>query len=304
MVSVATQPDVAQGVDPHDSAGPAPERSAPAVLARLEDPIEEGLLVEAPGLVGLAVDQRAGRATALVLEGFEVVELLRRLDQGDPRIVEIAQGAHEEIGRGDMVGVQHADVVRIDDPEGVVEIAGLGVFMGRAGDVLRAEFRGELGHLGPVAVVEDPRLVRDMHRHGGRHGRHQDLEPLVVGRDEHGDLAIRLGHVVRLRSSINVPQGDREQEQPDEGVDLEDEQRDREPPDVQGERPARAPDEVAEGDGQRCHGDGPDRPGPPAGFRSRDRATGDRRAEPPDAGPSGEVLWHTGQSRVVLQGPP
>ena len=49
-----------------------------------------------------------------VLERVRVVELLRRLDEGDARILEIAERPHEELVGGDVVGVEDRDEVGVD----------------------------------------------------------------------------------------------------------------------------------------------------------------------------------------------
>jgi len=244
------QSDSAQCGDPNDRPGPAPERAAPAVLAGLQDAVEEGLLVEAFRAGTVGIGQRPGRATALVFEGLEVVEVLRRLDQGDPRIVEVAEGVHQEVRRRDVIGVEDPDEVGVDLAEGVVQVARLGMFVGRAREVLRTEVGGQSRDLGPVTVVEHPGLMRDAHRHGRGDGRGEHLEALVVGRDQDRDPGRRGRDIVRGGPAVDIPQREGEQRETDERVDLEDEERDRDPPDVECERPARAPDEVRQTDRQ------------------------------------------------------
>ena len=90
--------DVAQGGDPDDGAGAAPERAAPAVLARLEHPAEQRLFVEPLAVAG----------DGIVLERVVVVELLRCLDQRDLRIVEIADRPHQQVAVRHVVGVEEA----------------------------------------------------------------------------------------------------------------------------------------------------------------------------------------------------
>ena len=123
----------------------------------------------------------------LVLERVVVVELLGRLHQRHARIVEVADGADQEVRVRDVVGVQHRHEVGLDDRQGVVEVAGLRVRVLLAGEVPHAEVPGQAPDLRPVAVVEHPGLVAEAHRGGRRDGRDQDLDALVVGGHEDRD---------------------------------------------------------------------------------------------------------------------
>ena len=170
--------NVAQGSHSENRAGPAPERRAPAVLAGLEHAIEEGLLVEA----------RLALARC-VLEGVGVVELLGRLDEGEPLILEIAERPHEELVRRDVVGVEDRDEVGVDLLEGMVHVAGLGMLVSRPGQVARAQGSRQARDLGSVAIVEDPCLVIESHRNSGGDRWREDVGRLVVGRYEDSDSA-------------------------------------------------------------------------------------------------------------------
>ena len=197
----------------------------------------------------------------MVLEALLVVEVLRGLHQGDERVVEVAEGVAEQVAVGDVVGVQDGDDVGVDVLERVVDVAGLRVAVLLAGEVARAEGPGQLGDLRPVAVVEHPGLVRDVDRHGGGDGRQQDLERLVVGRDEHREPERVLLDRCGRRDGVDVPQRQREQQQRQDGVRLEQQQGDRDPPHVQVGGLQRAPGQV--GERQQRGGDG-DRLDPPA----------------------------------------
>ena len=288
--------DLPQCRDAHDGAGPAPERAGPAVLARLEDPIEEGLFVEA-----LAADPVGGGAidpTGLVLERVDVVELLGRLDQGETRIVEVAQGADEEVGRGDVVGVEDRDELGIDDAEGVIEVARLGVLVRGAGEIVRPEFGRQSLDFGSGTVIEHPGLVVDPHRDGGGDGGGEDLQSLVVGRDEDGDLPGRRGDVTGGRSPIHIPEGEGEERQPQCRVDLQHEQGDRDPPDVEGDGPTDPPHEV---DGRHRDGeerDGTDGPASGARLGRRQAAPRECRSKPADGRDGRVAVRHVTKSRL------
>ena len=95
-------------------------------------------------------------------------------------------------------------------------------------------------------------------------GRREYLEALVVRGHEDRHAGTRFRHVVRGGSPVDVPKGECEEREAKECVDFEDEQREGHPPDVEGERPAGSPDQVAKGVREREEGDRADGPGSPS----------------------------------------
>ena len=83
-------------------------------------------------------------------------------------------------------------VVRREEVERVVEIAGLGVVVHRPAHITRAKRLTHLRNPRPVTVVEHPRLVRRRERARSSHGGCDDFDRLVVGRDQDRDA-----HAVR-----------------------------------------------------------------------------------------------------------
>ena len=77
----------------------------------MDDAVEELLLVEE---LQVLVALEPGLAS-LVLEGLDVVEVLRRLDDRHAGVGEVSKGAKEEAGHRDVVGVEDGDEVGIDD---------------------------------------------------------------------------------------------------------------------------------------------------------------------------------------------
>ena len=104
----------------------------------------------------------------------------------------------------------------------VVDVARLGVGVVGAGQVPGAEGGHHLLHLDAVAVVEHPGLVVALQGEARRDGGQQDVEVLVVGRDENGD---RRTPVVRgrrrNRGRGHVPRRRHEQHERDAAVELE-----------------------------------------------------------------------------------
>jgi hypothetical protein len=156
-----------------------------------------------------------------VLEGLQVVEVLRRLDQGDRLVVEVPDGVGQEVGPRHVVGVEHGDHVGVDDLEGVVQVAGLGVAAIGAPQVAGAEVGGELGDLRPGAVVEDPGVVVGLQRDRGRDGGGEHLGGLVPGGDQHRDAQRGLAGGACPRPGPEVPQREGVQAEPDRGVQLQ-----------------------------------------------------------------------------------
>ena len=182
-----------------------------------------------------------------MLEGVHVVEVLGRLDDGDRRVVEVAQGVGQELGARYVVGVQDRDELGVEVLDRVVEVAGLRVGVVLAREVVGPEGLGERGHPRPLAVVEDPRFVGRPQRGRRGDGRQQHFGRLVVGRDEHGDASVaRLDRRGDGRR-VEVPEGEAEEAEAEDCVDLEQPQRDREPQRAHGE--AHAPRQV--GDAER-----------------------------------------------------
>ncbi len=171
----------AERLGPHQCAGAAPEGGIPSVLAGLEEPIEERLLME-----WLTVGDPAS-----VLEAGDVVEVLRRLDERDALVGEVAERGAQEVGSRDMVGIEEGQDLGVDHAKRVIHVARLGVLMGRTCEIARAQRGRELGDLRPLTVVEHPGLVLRLERDRRRDRRHQDLGALVVGRDQHRDTRER-----------------------------------------------------------------------------------------------------------------
>ena len=94
-----------------------------AVLAGADDAVEERLLVAADDVV---------------LDRVVVEEVVRALDQGDPLVVEVADHRVERVRHRHVVGVEHQDQVALGARERGVDVAGLGVGVVGAGQVLGA----------------------------------------------------------------------------------------------------------------------------------------------------------------------
>jgi len=144
-----------------------------AVLAGADHPVEERLLVAADDVV---------------LDRVVVEEVVRGLHHGHPLVVEVADERVERVGHRHVVGVEHQDQVAARPRQRRVEVAGLGVGVVGAGQVAGARQLGQLPHLRPAAVVEQPGGVRVGQGAASGQGRHYDLGRLVVGADVDVDL--------------------------------------------------------------------------------------------------------------------
>jgi len=122
-----------------------------------------------------------------------------------------------------------------------------------ASQVAGAELLRQQLDLGALAVVQDPRLVRQPHGHGSGHGRQQHLQRLVVGRDQDGEAHRRGRDLLRGTDGVQVPQTGHVQQQPEQRVGLQQQQGHRHPPHVEVHRLEGAPAEV-----QGAHGKGKD----------------------------------------------
>jgi hypothetical protein len=155
-----------------------------------------------------------------------------------------------------MVGVQHRHHVRLDDLQGVVEVPGLGVATVGPPQVAGTQIGGQAFDLRPTAVVQQPGLVPRSQGDRGRDGRGEHPRRLVPGRDQHRHLERGLGHRPCPRPGVDIPQGEDIQPEPDRRVQLQHQQRDRQPPHPQVDRGHHPPHQIDHGDRQGQHGHG------------------------------------------------
>jgi hypothetical protein len=255
----------AQRFDPQDGACAAPERRRPPVLGRGDDAVEDGLFVEDPTV-----------ALTLMLERLEVVEVLRRLHEGELRILEVRQQRGQEPAGGDVVRVEHGDQIDVEVRQSVVEITGLRVGVVRTRQVAGAERLREFADVLAVAVVQDPRLMSWLERDGRGDGREQDLAWFVVGRDQDRDAWGRaIGDGRRLR--IEPPQRHRVEDEADRVVDLDDEHGDGDPPPLHRDGAGQAPEEIRRRDRDGGDGDRMDEQAPAARLGPWHRPVAERR---------------------------
>jgi hypothetical protein len=156
-----------------------------------------------------------------------------------------------------MIGVEDRDDVGVDDPECMIEVAGLGMLVRGAREITGAECLGQVADLRPISVVEQPRLVDRLEGEGRRDRRNQDLGPLVIGWDEDGDSRQPIERQAPW-PSIDVPEAEGEEAEAQPGVHLEHQHRERQVPGVEVDGEERAPAEVRGGNEQRRHRDGAD----------------------------------------------
>jgi hypothetical protein len=197
--------------------------------------------------------------------GGHIAEVLRRLDQGNPAVVEIAQGLFQDVRLGDLVRVQDQQEFAVRDHQGVVQVAGLGMARHVGGPVLAARhiaqpvFFGEGFQLEAGAVVENPGAVRVPDFLGGQGRGHDHVQVFVVRGDEdiNGGIGGRRGCCL---ADLELPHGHTEQHHVDQAVGLGHHQRHGNPPGIPVERGRPAPAHVvqAQDDGQNHHQAGPE----------------------------------------------
>ena len=158
-----------------DRASAVPVGSIEAVPSRPLHALEQVLLGEA-----LA-------ASGHVLEGVLVVVVVGGLDQRYSGIVEVRQGATDEVPVGDLVGGQHHDELGVQRGQDGVELRRHAAVTAYARAVVDAELVAHAGEPWSMSVVEHDDLGREAHAGRGGEGRHEHLVRLVCRRDEHGD---------------------------------------------------------------------------------------------------------------------
>ena len=138
------------------------------------------------------LDRHGALEMHVLLKGIGRVKVVRCLHERDLRIAhEPARRRDEEVVRGDVVAVEDHDVLAVRDGHRMVDVARLGMIVLIALDVARAcGLRKGLDKVA-TAVVEhvDVELVgRPVHVERGVNRRLDDVERLVVGRDEDVDV--------------------------------------------------------------------------------------------------------------------
>jgi hypothetical protein len=180
LVHVAGDAQLHKRLAPQHGVRAAEERRVPAVLALLDGTVEQGRL--AP--------ERVARA--------DVAEVLRRLHQRDALILEVGERVVEDPRVGHLVRIEDQDELAAGRHQGAVEVAGLGVQRlaiprAAAGQIADPERGDRVGELRPCAVVEDPGGVGVVDRPSGAHRVQDQLDVLVVGRDEDIDVQVGAG---------------------------------------------------------------------------------------------------------------
>lgn len=154
----------------------AEEGRVPEVVAGLDQAVEELAFVGHPA-----------EGAEIALERIRRIEVMRRLQHAELAVAqEPADGHLQERARRDVVAVEDGDQLALGDRQRVIDVAGLGVLVGRPDQVAATRLLGEALELRPTSVVEDVDLELVggvIHDHRRQHGRLHDVEAFVVGRD-------------------------------------------------------------------------------------------------------------------------
>ncbi len=168
--------DVEHGLAPEHHVGAHAERGVEAVLAWLDEAIEDRLHV------GGALGDDRVRLVAVALGGLHEREL--GIDEERKRVL-------DEVGPGDEVRVEHREALALGERQRVVDVARLRAVRAQAADVAHADAGREVADVVAAAIVEDPGAVLAAHVARGGRGALDHLERLAVHRDEdvHHDRA-------------------------------------------------------------------------------------------------------------------
>lgn len=94
-------------------------------------------------------------------EGVEVVEILRRLNEGDARIAKETEQPVEDVRKRYVVRIELKNELAVRLAQRVVEVARFRVLVGGTGDVPDAEFLREGPNALALAVIEQVRYGAD-----------------------------------------------------------------------------------------------------------------------------------------------
>jgi hypothetical protein len=269
---LAANPPMWSSAAADQRAAPAERRRAVPVAAALDHAEEERAVGPHQPLPGLAP----------VGEGIEVVEVERRLHEGDTAVAEVPERLDEKAARRRVIGREQRDRLGGRELQRVVEAAGAAARRVVPGDVPAAERARKAPYFGAVAVVQEPGLVRVLHVARREQGPPHHLDRLVHGGDE--DIDGEPAREFERLAHREAPHGEEMQQRAEEQERFGGEDRDRETERLRVER-AHPPGEVPQrcrdegGDQQRARGAGALRRG---AFRRR--AFGVRRLAGPQRG--------------------
>ncbi len=191
--------DIVDRRAPQHRARTAEERRVPQVVAVLHQAVEQ------LALVGVAAEH-----AQVALERVRREEVVRGLYQRQLRIAqEPAGGDLQERTHRQVVAVEDRHQLAVELGQRMVEVAGLGVAVVAAGDVVDPGLGGERAELRAPAVIEqvDAQLVRRPVQAQRRiHGVPHQRQFLVVGGDQHvhGRPVARIGRQ-RRRLALQRP---------------------------------------------------------------------------------------------------
>ncbi|SVK47025.1 Uncharacterised protein [Acinetobacter baumannii] len=243
--------DFVQRAAAQDGARAAEEGGIPHIVAVLHQPVEQGALVG-----------RLTEAAKVALEGIRREEVVRGLQHRQLFVFEEPpHGQLQEGARRDVVAVENRHELAGGLLQRVVDVAGLGVFVSRPGDVLHSHLGGERPELGAIAVIKDIDvhfLFRPVDAQRRIDGGLHHPEVFVVGR--HHQIDGRPGRTVfgqRHRLAVKRPDSlEIAQHQHHPGVGFRHQQQqaaDQAERIVPVQRGGIAPPQVTAGDGQRQH---------------------------------------------------
>jgi hypothetical protein len=204
--------DLPQRGETNDGGGAAAEGQMPGVLGGHDDVEEEALLVRK--------DLGNGQ---VALDRIGIEEVLRRLHDAYGRVLEQAERARDEIGKGDEIRIEYGNEVRrrwqrSQMLDGVIDVAGLGMGIVGTGEVVTASLGAEIGEPVAPAVVEHPNPeIRIVHTHGADDGALQDGPVFVVGADQDVDERPRLQKPRHVGVDGGRSRGAARQHQPGDG---------------------------------------------------------------------------------------
>src|SRR5256714_5083541 len=158
--------DLFESRAPKHAAAAAEKRRVPAVLPRLKEREEDPILFpQAPALFVHDVSERIG-----------IVEVLRRLNERDSRVAEVAKQTVEDVRQRDVVRVELENELAARESDGMVEVTRFGVRVSFTPDVFDPQRLGHRLDLFALAVVEHVGAVRILDRAGSNGSAPRNLE--------------------------------------------------------------------------------------------------------------------------------
>src|SRR6266516_6099764 len=153
-----------------------------------------------------------------MLYRVQVVELLRRLHEGNLLVYKVPKRMIEEIRKRDLIGIEDRDKLAIGLGECSIDISCFMMCVSRSCKIVHTHRFTELTQRRTTPIVQYPCLMRIMHVQCSKYRHAQNREVLIIGGNKDIDCASsgRCG----VRYGLQIPRHEHEQRKVDRAIKL------------------------------------------------------------------------------------